>query len=376
MDIRLKQSPRTSLKLKPRLSARIRLASVLQQPEYRFVEFIKAVENEPLFKKLSSFSDSETRVIRTSHFPGTRWAFAGTQFNEMISRDTSGVDVETLLSEHRDVAVLISGIGSERFEKYFLYGDELSSDEVIAGACGIVVPDVEKIRHFVDTLAVHGEFVGPAAPAPEDRLVMHRIAILEEDEQGEFLIRFFSQRLCAGRYIVDRERLTQLRSDGHLDAGELAGIELLLRKIELINARKSTLYQIIRQLSVRQAAYLHSGTDRLLVPYPQKELAADIGIDDSFVSRSLTGRSVVTPQGQEKPLKFFFPSHKCVRAGIIEGIIEERGDITDREIQGVLRERYGIAVARRTVNACRRRENESKRKDYPENGDQTNGTGR
>lgn len=358
MDIRLKQSPRTSLKIKPRLSARIRLASVLQQPEYRFIEFIKAVENEPLFKKLASpsHSPSEPRIIKTAHFPGTRWAFSGTQFNELISPDSGGVDVEGLLNEHQDVAASITRLGSESFERYFLYGDELLSDADIAAACGIPAEMVEKIRHFVDTLAVHGEFAGPAAPAPEKRLVMHRIAVLEAEEQGEIMIRFFSPRLCAGRYVVDRDGLARLRAAGSLNAEELSGIELLLRKIELINARKSTLYQVVRQLTRRQEAYLRSGNDRQLVAYPQKELAADIGIDDSFVSRSLAGRSIVTPQGREKPLKFFFPSQKSVRAGIVAGIIEERGDITDREVQDILRERYGIAVARRTVNACRRRE--------------------
>jgi RNA polymerase sigma-54 factor len=100
---------------------------------------------------------------------------------------------------------------------------------------------------------------------------------------------------------------------------------------------------------------LKTGNEKYLVPYTQKELSRAIEVDQSLVSRALCGRSVLTPDGQEKPLKFFFPSKKNIRMDIIREIIRsEKRPLTDNAIKALLKEKYDIDVSRRTVNACRK----------------------
>jgi RNA polymerase sigma-54 factor len=134
----------------------------------------------------------------------------------------------------------------------------------------------------------------------------------------------------------------------------LTELNSLLDRIELINARKTSLYQILSRLIQKQKLYMSSGDVRQLRAYSQRDLAADIGFDTSTISRAIDGRSIETPQGEEKPLQFFCPSKKDIRKNTISGILGNRSDrLTDMDIKHILKQTFGQDVSRRTVNACR-----------------------
>jgi hypothetical protein len=246
-------------------------------------------------------------------------------------------------------------MGLRRFERYFLHNDLLSAGPDIAAACGISTEEVEKINAFLNELSVRTEFFYPSAIDYEARIPYHKLAeIIDGGDEG-FIVRFYSPKFIQGKYAIDFERFNDLKKRGVFSPVETRQIEKLLRKLALINGRKSTLYQILQTIVTRQAPYLKTGNEKYLVPYTQKELSRAIEVDQSLVSRALCGRSVLTPGGQEKPLKFFFPSKKNIRKDIIREIIRsEKRPLTDNAIKALLKEKYDIDVSRRTVNACRK----------------------
>ncbi|MCD6318150.1 hypothetical protein J7M02_03685, partial [Candidatus Aerophobetes bacterium] len=82
----------------------------------------------------------------------------------------------------------------------------------------------------------------------------------------------------------------------------------------------------------------------------------------SSVSRVITNKSILTPQGEEKLLKFFF-SKRRVQNFIKKILIEEKKRMemgilskpfNDRFIQKKLEDKYKIKLARRTVSQYRK----------------------
>ncbi len=117
----------------------------------------------------------------------------------------------------------------------------------------------------------------------------------------------------------------------------------------MINDRKTTLFEILQRITEKQKNYFISGDSTQLLPYPQKEIAHDINIYPSTVSRAISNRSIDTKWG-EKPLKYFFPLNKKLQIkDFILEIIEKENNFSDIYISNVLKEKYKIAIARRTV---------------------------
>jgi RNA polymerase sigma-54 factor len=100
---------------------------------------------------------------------------------------------------------------------------------------------------------------------------------------------------------------------------------------------------------------------RFLRPLILKDVAQDIGVHESTVSRITSSKYMSTPHGIFE-LKFFFPtginkeegrplSTNVVMDLICEMIKEEnkKKPLTDDEIVSLLKERHSIKIARRTV---------------------------
>jgi RNA polymerase sigma-54 factor len=324
-------------------------------PEEKFGVFIRDLENDPLFRKLAGYAaPGYQKVIRLSRFPQAGFSFQFCNLREELNRDTSGCDVEALVGRSGEAAAVIRRMGLEKFETCFLYADGNRPAGDIAAACGLTVEDVAKVHALLNDISVHTEFFYPSVIRPEARVRYSRIAAVEDDGAGRLIPKFYSPRFAAGKYQVDVPLLDSLKKGGFFSAEEEARLFSFLGKLELVNSRKSTLYQIVLRIIERQRAYLLSGDERRLVPCTQAELARTIGVDESIISRAIHGKSIVTPRLDEKPLRFFAPSRKMVRTRFIREIIAARdGKITDNDIRAILKEQYGISVSRRTVNASR-----------------------
>lgn len=135
--------------------------------------------------------------------------------------------------------------------------------------------------------------------------------------------------------------------------------------IDAVQQRQSTLERIARVIFTRQRGYLDRGPAGL-VPLRMQEVADEVGVHISTVSRAVSGKYAQTPRGIEA-LKFFFTGGTTKTTGEMASqvsIKERIKDIVDKEdkqkplsddqIAAKLTELDGIQIARRTVSKYRK----------------------
>ena len=149
--------------------------------------------------------------------------------------------------------------------------------------------------------------------------------------------------------------------------GEKEAVKFIKQKIdsakwfiEAIRQRQQTLMLTMTAIMEYQEAYFLSGDERDLRPMILKDIADEIGLDISTVSRVTSNKYVQTPYGT-KLLKEFFSEAMLNSEGeevstkeikkILEDAIgeeEKRKPLTDQELAELLKEK-GYPIARRTV---------------------------
>ena len=82
----------------------------------------------------------------------------------------------------------------------------------------------------------------------------------------------------------------------------------------------------------------------------RKQVAEDLGLHESTVSRAVCGKHVQLPSGEVVPMDRFFDSALPIRDRIAQIVAAESGPgaLTDGQIAARLAEQ-GVRVARRTV---------------------------
>ncbi len=129
--------------------------------------------------------------------------------------------------------------------------------------------------------------------------------------------------------------------------------------IKSIQQRQKTLYKVTNSIVQFQRAFLDNGLPYLR-PLSLRDVAEDIRMHESTVSRVTTSKFVETPQGV-LPLKFFFHSGIAKTQGdevssvsvkkMIEDLVakeELAKPLSDQDITRALRQE-GLTIARRTV---------------------------
>lgn len=145
-------------------------------------------------------------------------------------------------------------------------------------------------------------------------------------------------------------------SDASYLRGHLQEARWLLKSLE---ARGETLIKVARCLLKQQAAFLEFG-DSALRPLTLREVAAEVGLHESTVSRAIARKYARTPRGTV-PLRAFFASGIETGAGgeasstaiqaMIRRLIEAenpRKPLSDARLAETLKA-TGVPVARRTV---------------------------
>ena len=134
--------------------------------------------------------------------------------------------------------------------------------------------------------------------------------------------------------------------------------------IRSIHQRQRTIYKVTQSIVKFQKDFLDSGIKHLK-PLILRDVAEDIGMHESTVSRVTTNKYVHTPQGIYE-LKYFFNSginaddggvvaSESVKNSIAKIVAEEdtRKPFSDQRIAKLLKEREGLNIARRTVTKYR-----------------------
>jgi RNA polymerase sigma-54 factor len=130
--------------------------------------------------------------------------------------------------------------------------------------------------------------------------------------------------------------------------------------IEAIKQRQQTLFVTMSAIMHYQKAYFLSGDERMLKPMILKDIADEISMDVSTVSRVANSKYVDTPYGTKLIKEFFSESMKNDQGEdvstreikkILETVIEEENKkkpLTDETLASILKEK-GYPIARRTV---------------------------
>ena len=328
---------------------RMEQANLLEMPEDEFKRLIANVEQGSLFKRLYH----KEKLIRHQRFPRTDISSSFYQLEEERVADKGSLDVESLLLNKEYIIRQIKKLGLEKFKRYFLFPESGMTLEEIARESALEVSEVKEINNLVDELSIMSEFYQPSN-ITSDIIRYFKVASVEKDEEG-FIIGYFSPSLARGRYSIDYERFEELKAAGAFTETEVKETRQLLKKLELINSRKDTLTQILQNIIDKQAVYLESGDLRSLLPFSQKELAENIELAPSSVSRAIRDKSIDTPWGEEIPLKHFFPRPKRFRKELLKQLLEtDKGLSSDEAIRAKLWEKFGVAISRRSVANLRK----------------------
>ncbi len=134
--------------------------------------------------------------------------------------------------------------------------------------------------------------------------------------------------------------------------------------IRSIHQRQQTLYKVVCSIVAFQRDFLDRGLNHLR-PLILKDVAEDIGMHESTVSRVTTAKYMHTPQGTFE-LKFFFSSSiqsrtgedlasRSVKSRIREIVAKEDATepLSDLMIGQILSKEFGLCIARRTVSKYR-----------------------
>ncbi len=362
--MQLKYKANTKLFPKAKLMGRIKLGTFFALPEKDFSEYIKQVEEDETFKELLN----KYRIVRYRKFPGIRPPPSHLKLKEeLIAADN--FDLAELIQRQPEnwqtVRKVALKIGEERFSR-FLRGEDGISFEEIFKECDLSHQEAERFKDFINSFHLQESFFTSSTSSNLSlRAHLCRVAWIQQQEGKLFILPLEnSTYLVRGRYFIDYRRWENLIQDKRVPPDKTRKISSLFRKLDLINRRTTTLYQILYQIKEKQRNFLLSGDPRDMTPLTQREIARALKVNPSTVSRAIANKSILTPQGKEKALKEFFSGEKeKIKAFLLEILREEKEKLkegafshplSDDEISKKLKEAFGVEVARRTVTKYRK----------------------
>jgi hypothetical protein len=243
-------------------------------------------------------------------------------------------------------------ISKSDFKKYFLYQEGGFDIQGIAERCGITVQECSLVYDLVNYAFIGKKDIAlkrsDAPYRPDSEIASVRII------KGEPVLSFNSLQMARGTYSVDAEKLKKLRSEEGFSKAQERRIGALLKKINLINFRTSAYHSVLQEIVNRQKNFIKTGDFADMAPLTQKEISDNLDLSRSMVSRVIKDKRLGTPRNDSLPLKSFTPSLKEIRLQKIGEILSsgESGG-SDLELKRILEKRYGIYIARRTVNKYR-----------------------
>ncbi len=341
------------LRVEQRLAilGRLRMADWIEMPEREFAREVERVEKDPLFKKLYFGAPGLPSAIRRRRWPGGK--LSGSFYDVDESRVASGqrVDVEGSLDARKDVTVLIRKMGRAAFERYFLVAEEATPMPEIARRTGLTEAELARVHDLLLDIGSQAEFAGApkAAGAARGSTCLARLTLDGGKPGFEFMAPYWARGLYQVRY----DDLESWKHSGTLDGEERRRLRHLLKRLETLNLRQSTIFRILESLGVIQSDYLRTRRPEDVRPVSLRLLARRLQLAPSTVSRALSHRTVRLPWGVEVPMIAMVPGQRHVLKDILGLWIAADPTQTDAALASRLKKERGISVSRRTVNAVR-----------------------
>jgi RNA polymerase sigma-54 factor len=220
-----------------------------------------------------------------------------------------------------------------------------------------VFEELEKI-HFVPTFGVADEAFDSNNVRPE---VMISNEYPERHGAEKYEIKYnnsASVQLSLNSKVIEMARRRKtLSKEEHRFLKEKVDKAQWLKRVA--DERRSLLLDTVQIIVNRQWEFLDKGR-RYLRPLTQREIADEVGRDESTISRMISGRFATTPQGTLALSAFFSQavgrSSGTAAREVLKEMMETERDgnaYTDDELAEMMRRR-GFAIQRRTVNKYRR----------------------
>jgi RNA polymerase sigma-54 factor len=188
---------------------------------------------------------------------------------------------------------------------------------------------------------------GDAAPLQRTRYRTADIVISQRDNV------FIVEVPHAPRRIL---RLSPLYTDlsrraASLDEHERTHVQTYIARARVfltnLRQREHTLKRIGETLIVRQEAFLRQGV-RYLAPLTRSEIAAELELHESTVSRAIADKSALLPNGRLMAISEFFVVARGVQDILRELVANEPCPLSDEQLSQLLAQQ-GHPIARRTV---------------------------
>ncbi|MEA1964209.1 MAG: hypothetical protein U9O41_03665 [Candidatus Aerophobetes bacterium] len=145
----------------------------------------------------------------------------------------------------------------------------------------------------------------------------------------------------------------------------------LVHKLRRISSRNEITHEILKGVIKHQECYLRSGNPLDLIPLSQVQLSNWLNssstngnyIDNSVISRIISGKSIITPLGDEILLRHLFPTQKEINKRLIKEFLDKEAQhfefseikrpASDRQIRDNLRRVYHLDISRHSIGTCR-----------------------
>jgi RNA polymerase sigma-54 factor len=117
--------------------------------------------------------------------------------------------------------------------------------------------------------------------------------------------------------------------------------------VKCLQQRNNTIGRLSQRLAVLQRDFILLG-DAKLKPLTRAELANELEVHESTISRAVSSKTVQVPSRRIIPLSMFFDRSLNVRTALKSIIEHEKKPLSDTQLMSML-SRQGFDVARRTV---------------------------
>ncbi len=223
---------------------------------------------------------------------------------------------------------------------------------------------LEAVKEAIETLRTLDPT--PVAEYGEARAAVIVPDVIVEEFDGEYIVRLERQGVpeltLSSAY---RDMLRRARKGDQVEKWLRKRLESARWFIDAVQQRQSTLHRIATVIFRRQRPFLEHGLSALQ-PLRMQEVADEVGVHISTVSRAVSGKYGQTARGIF-PLKFFFTGGTQTGTGEVASQVsiqqrikelvrteDRENPLSDDQLAALLAERDDIRIARRTVTKYRK----------------------
>lgn len=271
--------------------------------------------------------------------------------------DPPGVAARNL-KECMLIQLAAKGILSEELEYVVIHMLEDIAEHRYAKIGKLLNLTVKQVQRMADILKTLEPKPGRAFSSGEATRYVTPDVLVEEND-GEYVV--ISNEYAVPRLMVSSyyNHLNEEYKDEELQKYLNDRMSAALWLIKSIDQRKQTIYNVANAVVQYQQEFFAHG-ERFLKPLTLHQIAEEIGVHESTVSRTINGKYLQSSRGTFE-LKYFFTSGvegddgQGVSSNSVKAIIREliagentQHPLSDQEMAEIL-ESKGIAISRRTV---------------------------